>query len=217
MADGTPRRSYNSEGRREAARRNRAAVLAACRELLFREGYHATTVRAVAERAGVSPETVYKSFGGKPGMVKALWDITLAGDDEPVPMGDRPQVREILGTGELGAKLRLYAAYVRGIHERVAALFALLTQAGPDVGEVLEIAEQERLIGVTAFVTHLDEAGALAREADPAHLADAVWALAGPQLYTQLTAGRGWSAGTYENWLADTLTATLVPSPPRKR
>jgi AcrR family transcriptional regulator len=217
MADGTPRRSYNSEGRREAARRNRAAVLAACRELLFREGYHATTVRAVAERAGVSPETVYKSFGGKPGMVKALWDITLAGDDEPVPMGDRPQVREILGTRELGAKLRLYAAYVRGIHERVAALFALLTQAGPDVGEVLEIAEGERLTGVTAFVTHLDEAGALAPEADPAHLADAVWALAGPQLYTQLTAGRGWSADVYEKWLAATLTATLVPSPPRKR
>ncbi|MFF2127193.1 TetR/AcrR family transcriptional regulator [Streptomyces olivochromogenes] len=217
MADGTPRRSYNSEGRREAARRNRAAVLAACRELVFREGYHATTVRAVAERAGVSAETVYKSFGGKPGMVKALWDITLAGDDEPVPMGDRPQVQEILGTRELGAKFRLYAAYVRGIHERVAALFALLTQAGPDVGEVLEIAERERLTGVTAFVAHLDASGALDPEADPAHLADAVWALAGPQLYTQLTAGRGWSADTYEKWLADTLTATFVPPPPPKR
>jgi AcrR family transcriptional regulator len=217
MADGTPRRSYNSEGRREAARRNRAAVLAACRELLFQEGYHATTVRAVAERAGVSAETVYKSFGGKPGMVKALWDITLAGDDEPVPMGDRPQVQEILGTRELGAKLRLYAAYARGIHERVAALFALLTQAGPDVGEVLETAERERLTGVTAFVAHLDETGALGPEADPAHLADVFWALAGPQLYTQLTAGRGWSADTYEKWLADTLTATLVPPPPPER
>ncbi|MFE9602847.1 TetR/AcrR family transcriptional regulator [Streptomyces hokutonensis] len=214
MADTTPRRSYNSEGRREAARRNRAAVLTACRELLFREGYHATTVRAVAERAGVSPETVYKSFGGKPGMVKALWDITLAGDDEPVPMADRPQVQEFLGIRELDTKLRLYAAYVRGIHERVAALFALLTQAGPDVGEVLDTAEQERLTGVTMFVTHLDETGALAPDADPAHLADIVWALAGPQLFTQLTAGRGWSAATYEKWLTDTLTATLVPCPP---
>jgi hypothetical protein len=99
MADGTPRRSYNSEGRREAARRNRAAVLAACRELLFQDGYHATTVRAVAERAGVSAETVYKSFGGKPGMVKALWDITLAGDDEPVPWGTAPRSRRSCGPG----------------------------------------------------------------------------------------------------------------------
>ncbi|WP_019073343.1 TetR/AcrR family transcriptional regulator [Streptomyces hokutonensis] len=213
MADATPRRSYNSEGRREAARRNRAAVLTACRELLFREGYHATTVRAVAERAGVSPETVYKSFGGKPGMVKALWDITLAGDDEPVPMADRPQVKEFLAIRELDTKLRLYAAYVRGIHERVAALFALLTQAGPDVGEVLDTAEQERLTGVTMFVTHLGQTGALAPDADPAHLADIFWALAGPQLFTQLTSGRGWSTATYEKWLTDTLTATLVPRP----
>jgi AcrR family transcriptional regulator len=207
----TPRRPYNSERRREAARRNRAAVLAACRELLFKDGYHATTVRAVAEGAGVSAETVYKTFGGKPGMVKALWDITLAGDDEPVPMADRPQTREILRTEEPGAKLRLYAAYVRGIHERIAPLFTLLTQAGPDVGEVLEIGERERLTAVTAFVAHLDEAGALGPEADTARLADALWALAGPQLYTQLTAGRGWSAGTYEEWLA----ATLLPPSPR--
>ncbi|MCX5559263.1 TetR/AcrR family transcriptional regulator [Streptomyces sp. NBC_00038] len=211
MSDETPRRSYNSERRREAASRNRAAVLEACRELLFQDGYHATTVRAVAERAGVSAETVYKTFGGKPGMVKALWDITLAGDDDPVPMADRPQTREILRTGELGAKLRLYAAFVRGIHERIAALFALLTQAGPEVVEVLETAERERLTGVTAFVTHLDETGALGPDADPAHLADALWALAGPQLYTQLTAGRGWSTDVYEEWLAATLTATLLP------
>ncbi|MER6220464.1 helix-turn-helix domain-containing protein [Streptomyces sp900105755] len=210
MADETPRRSYNSERRREAARRNRAAVLAACRELLFRDGFHATTIRAVAERAGVSAETVYKSFGGKPGMVKALWDITLAGDDEPVPMADRPQTREILRTADPVAKLRLYAAYVRGIHERVAALFALLTQAGPDVGEILETAERERLTAVTSFVAHLDEAGVLRPGADQAHLADAVWALAGPQLFTQLTAGRGWPVATYEEWLAGTLTATLL-------
>ncbi|MFF5289342.1 TetR/AcrR family transcriptional regulator [Paractinoplanes globisporus] len=202
-------RAYNSERRREAARRNRAAMLSACRELLFQDGFHATTVRAVAERAGVSPETVYKSFGGKPGMVKALWDITLAGDDEPVPMGDRPQTREILLTAAPGAKLRLYAAFVRGINERIAALFALLTQAGPEVVEVLEIAERERLTGVTAFVAHLGEAGLLGPEADTARVADALWALAGPQLYTQLTAGRGWSAGAYEEWLASTLVATL--------
>jgi AcrR family transcriptional regulator len=211
MPGETPRRAYNSERRREAADRNRAAVLAACHELLFRDGYHATTVRAVAERAGVSVETVYKTFGGKPGMVKALWDSTLAGDDEPVTMADRPQMREILRTAEPGAKLRLYAAFVRGIHERITPLFTLLNQAGPDVGEVLETGERERLVGVTAFVTHLDEAGALDPGTDPAYAADALWALAGPQLYTQLTAGRGWSADRYEEWLATTLTATLVP------
>jgi AcrR family transcriptional regulator len=210
MAGEMPRRTYNSARRREAADRNRAGVLEAGRELLFRDGFQATTVRAVAERAGVSVETVYKTFGGKPGLVKALWDTILAGDDEPVTIADRPQVQQILRTREPGAKLRLYAAFVRGIHERITPLFTLLTQAGPEVGEVLATGESERFTGVTAFVAHLDETGVLGPDADRAHLADALWALAGPQLYTQLTTGRGWSAGTYEEWLADTLIALLV-------
>ena len=217
MTGDTPRRAYNSERRREAADRNRAAVLDASRELLFRDGFHVTTVRAVAERAGVSAETVYKTFGGKPGVVKALWDSTLAGDDEPVPMGDRPEIRAVLRTSEPRAKLRLYAAFVRGIHGRIAPLYTLLTQAGPDVAEVLETGERERLTGVTAFVAHLEETGVLGPDADPPHVADALWALAGPQLYTQLTAGRGWSADTYEEWLAATLIATLLPPSRQKQ
>jgi AcrR family transcriptional regulator len=217
MTGSAPRRPYNSERRREAADRNRAAVLAACHQLLFRDGFHATTVRAVAEQADVSAETVYKVFGGKPGMVKALWDATLARDDEPVPMADRPQIREILRTREPSAKLRLYAAFVRGINERIAPLFTVLTQAGPTVAEVLETGERERLTGVTAFVAHLHEAGALGPGADLAHAADVLWALAGPQLYTQLTAGRGWSPGRYEEWLTATLTATLLPPSRQER
>jgi AcrR family transcriptional regulator len=212
MAAEAPRRPYNSERRREAARHNRAAVLDACRELVFRDGYHNTTIRAVAERAGVSAETVYKAFGGKPGMVKALWDITLAGDDEPVPMAERPEALAIKQTGEPHAKLRRYAAYVRGIHERVAPLFTLLTQAGPEVAEVLDTGEQERLTAVSAFVAHLDNSGALGPHADQTRLADALWALTGPQLYTQLTAKRGWSSDTYEDWLAATLIAVLLPT-----
>src|SRR6202044_4134637 len=88
-------RAYDASGRRESAARNRAAVLAACRELLFRDGYHHMTVRSVAGQAGVSPEAVYKAFGSKAGLMKALWDATLAGDDQPVAIGERPQMAEI--------------------------------------------------------------------------------------------------------------------------
>ena len=95
-------------------------------------------------------------------------------------MGDRPQIQQLLATKELSTKLRLYGTYVRGIHERITPLFALLTQAGPDVGEVLELGEQERLTGVTAFVTHLDETGALRPDADPAQVADTLTATLSP-------------------------------------
>jgi AcrR family transcriptional regulator len=204
------RRPYDSRRRQGAAQRNRAAVLAACRELLFSEGYLATTIRAVAERAGVSPETVYKAFGGKPGLMKALWDVTLAGDDEPVPMGERPELREVWRTGDPRTKLRLYARFVHGVHERLAALFAVLTQAGPEIAAVLAVSEQERLTGVAAFVAHLAQDGVLRADVEQTRGADACWVLTGPHLFTQLTAERGWDSQTYQDWLVDMLAATLL-------
>jgi AcrR family transcriptional regulator len=205
------RRPYDSRRRQDVARRNRAAMLAACRELLFSVGYRATTIRAVAEQAGVSAETVYKAFGGKPGLMKALWDVTLAGDDEPLSMAERPELREVWRSHDPRAKLRLYAGFVHGVHERLAALFAVLTQAGPEVAAVLAVSERERLTGITAFVAHLAHEGVLRAEVEPARSADACWVLTGPQLFTQLIAERGWDAETYQDWLADMLAATLLP------
>lgn len=206
-----PRRSYDTGKRRSAARRNRAAVIEACRELLLSGGYQATTVRAVAARAGVSPEMVYKAFGGKPGLMKAVWDVTLAGDDEPVPMSERPALKQVWSTPDPHLKLRLYAGFVCDVHTRLAPLFALLSQAGPEVAQVLATAERERLVGVTAFLIHLVDAGVLRADADPARQVDACWALTGPQLYTQLTSGRGWDADTYRDWLTGVLIASLLP------
>lgn len=204
------RRPYDAGRRQDAARRSRAAVLAACRELLARDGYQATTIRAVAERAGVSVETVYKAFGGKPGLVKALWDVTLAGDDEPLAMAQRPALREVWSTRDPHTKVRLYAAFVRGVHERLGTLSALLVQAGPGVAQVLADSEAERLTGVTAFVAHLAEQDALRPGTDTVRAADSCWALTGPQLFTQLTVGRGWSPESYQEWLAGLLAGTLL-------
>lgn len=209
--DPAARRPYDVSGRQAAARRNREAVLRACRELLTAEGYRATTVRAVATRAGVSPETVYKTFGGKPGLMKALWDATVAGDHEPVPMSERPALREVWAEEGADAKLRGYAAFVCGVHERTAALFALLSEAGPEVAQVLADTERERLTGVTAFVGHLAERGMLRAGADPARQADACWVLTGPQPYTRLTTGRRWDAGAYREWLYEVLAGSLLP------
>ncbi|MFD7729063.1 TetR/AcrR family transcriptional regulator [Kitasatospora phosalacinea] len=209
MTGETARRPYDSARRQEAARRSRAAILTAGRELLLRDGYRATTVRAVAERAGVSPETLYKAFGGKPGLLKALWDVTLAGDDEPLAMAQRPQLQAVLAARDTHAKLRLYAAFVRGVHERLADLAALLAQAGPDGSQVLTVSEEERMTGVSAFVAHLADTGVLSADADAARLADSWWALTGPHLYTQLTAGRGWNTDAYEDWLTGMLLSDL--------
>ena len=203
-------RPYDASSRRESAARNRAAVLAACRELLFRDGYHRMTVRSVAERAGVSSETVYKAFGGKAGLMKALWDVTLAGDDQPVPIADRPQMRDVQSASDPAEKLRRWAAFVSGANQRLAPLYGLLAQAGPEVTPVLATTQQERLTGVCALVTHLADSGLLASGRDRETAVDACWALTGPGLFLDLTTGRGWQPGLYEDWLTRMLTANLL-------
>jgi AcrR family transcriptional regulator len=176
----------------------------------MRDGYQATTIRAVADRANLSPETVYKAFGSKPQMMKELWDITLAGDDDPLTMAERPELRTVISTPDPHLKLTLYAAFVSGVHDRVATLFTLLTGADPEVGQLLAATEQERLTGVSAFIAHLADEGLLRAGADQSATADACWALTSPHLFIQLTAIRQWSAGAYRQWLTDTLTATLL-------
>jgi AcrR family transcriptional regulator len=205
-------RPYDASSRRESAARNRAAVLAACRELLFRDGYHHMTVRSVAEQAGVSPETIYKTFGGKPGLMKALWDVTLAGDDQPVAIADRPQMQEVRSAREPAEKLRRWAGFVCGANQRLAPLYGLLAQAGPEVTQMLATTQQERLTGVRALVTHLADTGLLAAGHDPETAADACWGLTGPRLFLDLTADRGWPPDLYQDWLTRMLTANLLAS-----
>ena len=79
MPDSVKTRPYDASGRRAAARDRRLAVLTAARELMLRDGYAATTVAAVADAAGVSAQTVFKTFGGKPGVVRALMLRRLEG------------------------------------------------------------------------------------------------------------------------------------------
>jgi len=204
------RKPYDSPQRVDAARRTRAAVVCAFGEMLFADGYRAATIRAVADRAGVSGETVYKTFGNKQGLIKALWDVTLAGDDEPLAMADRDRAREVLAADVPATKVWLYAGSVRDVHERLAPLATLLAQAGPEAAAVLATGERERRISVRTFVDHLAGCGALRSGADPSRAADACWALTGTPVFTKLTAEAGWDGATYQQWLAEMLTANLL-------
>ncbi|MFE7122683.1 TetR/AcrR family transcriptional regulator [Streptomyces sp. NPDC057617] len=206
-----PRRGYDSSGRREAAARTRAAVLDACRELLLRDGYRATSVQAVARRAGVSVPTVYKAFGGKQELVKAVYDTTLAEDDAPVPMHARPELRAVLAEPDPGRKLAGYARFVAGVHERLAGLLPVLSAADPELAELAAVTDRERLAGTRAFVDHLLAAGLLRPGLDPVRAADACWLLTSPQVHERLTRERGWARAEYEKWLAHMLTAALLP------
>ncbi len=91
-----PQRSYDNTRRAAQARRTRREVLDAAHRLLLDQGYAGTTISAVARRAGVSVETIYKAFGTKGALVKEVYDVTLVGGDEPVPLRSRPEFQAMV-------------------------------------------------------------------------------------------------------------------------
>jgi AcrR family transcriptional regulator len=208
-----PRRPYDGSRRRAAADNNRLAVLAASRELLLRDGYQATTVRAIAERAGVSVETIYKSFGGKKQLMKAVYDVTVAGDDEPLPISQRFVMQEILATSDPRRKLTLYGEFVGNFHQRLSPLFHLLGEADPDVAQIRAVTENERLTGLRSFIRHLDEERCLRIGLEPAKAADICWVLTSSAIFVQFTQTRRWSSEAYRQWLTEALLTTLCPAP----
>ena len=204
---------YDNSRRAERARESRRTVLDEAHRLLVSEGFAGMRVAEVAERAGVSVETVYKQFRNKGGLLKAAYDVRLAGDDEPVPLAERPEYRAMVEEPDPARKVRHYAALGRQISERTGPLTIRVLEcrgADPDVEEFARTIETERLFGATAFVGLLERAGGLRPGLDPDRARDELWALISPELWALLVQRRGWSHDQYETWLAESITAALL-------
>lgn len=210
------RRRYDASGRQEQARRTRRTVLETARQLFLDGGYAATTVAAIAQRAGVSVETVYKAFGNKAGLIKALFDVSIAGDDEPVPVLERQWVRRIAEEPDPRRKLVMYGEHVTEAFPRAAPVQLLVRDAAaadPEVAGVWEQLHVERLTGMTAFATHLHDSGHLRDGVTVEEARDVLWAYTSAELYELLVVRRGWSPQRYGRWVAAALTAALLEVP----
>ena len=208
------RRAYDNTRRAEQARLTRRSVLDAARELLVERGPAAVTMRDVAMHAGVSAETVYKTFRTKAALIKDVYDVTLVGDDEPIPMIDRPEIQAVLAAAGPRDKLARYAFAARRVGERVGPLLAKLLAGArggdPDLSEFRESTNQERMIGAGSVVQHLAATGGLRADVDPDRARDIVWTLISPEVYELLVGDRGWSPDEYEQWLAQALIDALA-------
>lgn len=208
-------RSYDNSARVELAGRTRTTIVETARELLLDGGYPGMTVASLARSAGVSPQTVYNSIGGKPAVVKAVYDRLMAGDDAEVPMSDRPEFQAMFRAADRPAFARAYAAWVRDRAVRVGPLLGALLAHGTDAALVDFAAtiEQERYVGTTHAITGLRDRIGLPPQyrgrRGLQRLVDAVWTLNSPDAYDRLVRRRGWSAKEYERWLAGQLIALL--------
>jgi AcrR family transcriptional regulator len=218
VEDVKPRRRYDNRRREEQALQARRRILEAAYGLFLAHGYPGTTIAGVARAAGVSVETVYKSFGSKAALAKKVWDVTLVGDDQPVPLARRPEFTAMTAEPDPRRMLAGYAAIGRMLLERLGPLQRVIlqgAQAGdPELRQLLATIDTERLAGATGFVAKLAERGVLRRGLDPEEARDVLWTLISPEVCRLLVDGRGWSLDRWERWLSDTLAAALLDPPP---
>jgi AcrR family transcriptional regulator len=195
-------------------RRTRASVVAAARQLFEERGYAATTIEAISERSDTPQPTIYRLFASKLGILKAVIDVAIVGDDEDVPMADRPQVRALLGDQDPRQQIAGFAALLRDLMARTAPVHRLLADAArsdPDAAALLAEIARQRQAGQRRVARSLARSGALRAGLRERDAADIIHALASPEVYGLLVLDRRWSGERYERWVADTLRQQLLP------
>jgi AcrR family transcriptional regulator len=206
------KRSYDASRRREQARARRLAVVLAARELFERDGFRLTTIAAVAARAGVSAESVYKGFGTKAALAKAVFDLVIAGDDEPVPVAERPAMQVVRDEPDVRRKI---AMFTEGLAQRQArsAKVQILIRDGRHVDDSLAPVwaklNDEGLAGMTMLGGHLLGTGQLRDGIGLAEVRDVLWNYLAIDHYERLVLAQGWPLQRYSQWLAHAIASAI--------
>ena len=196
----------------EKSRQTRRRIRQAAYDLFIERGYGATTLQGIAERAGVAVQTIYFAFGNKASLLKELVDVTIAGDEEPIPTMQRTWFRDALAAGTAEALLR---AHVRGtcdILQRVAPIMDVVRAAGaqdPSLAGMWQQDSDPRLEVHTAAARSLVAKPGTRAGLSVEHAADLLFALLSPELYLLFVRDRGWTPKRWEQWAYDTLHAQI--------
>lgn len=205
------KRSYDSSRRRERAAATRVRTIESARRLLLAGGYAATTISSIAADAEVSPETVYRLFGGKAGLVRAICELALQGIG-PVPAEDRSD--ELQATAETAHDIvRGWAAFVAEVSPRISPVMLLVRAAAAlddDMAALRSELDQARLVRMTHNAESLVRTGGLRPGVTTADAADVLWAATAPDWYELLVLTRGWPIEKYAAFVADSIAGALL-------
>ena len=207
------RRAYDSTRRRAQAAQTRRDVLESARRLFERDGYAATTVPVIAAEAGVAQKTVYSGFGTKSGLLHAVWDVALGGDDSGTPVAERQWYREVLDEPDPRRQLALNARNSRAGKERVGPLLQVIREGAahdPGVAGLWATIQTEFHANQRVVVESLHRKGALKAGLDVDRATDLLWTLNHPSTWQLLVQQRGWSPMDYEAWFAEASATSLL-------
>lgn len=207
------KRRYDSTLRQAQAASTRAAILAAAGKLFVDPGYAASTLSSVAKEAGVAVQTVYSIFATKRALLSDLVDVTIAGDDEPIALADRPFVAEIRQIHDPRAKLARFAAHLADVHAREADVMIALAGAATadvDAAAIWRKNLEERRRGMAMFAAELEATGAVRDDLTVDMVADVLWLAMDVRSYDWLVRQRGWTVEQYADWYVATVAASTL-------
>ncbi len=205
------RRTYDGSRRRDQARRTRAALLDAALARFLAQGYSATTIESIALDAGVSDATIYKTFGGKPGLVRALCEQALAGEGSSPAEQRSDELREsesdphrvIEGWGRLTAE----------VSPRVAPILLLLRDAANAdrvAAELYEELDNKRLTRMAENARYLADGQHLRAGLRLRDARDVLWLYSSPELFDLLVRRRRWTVSRYSRFVSDAIATALL-------
>jgi AcrR family transcriptional regulator len=202
---GSARRAYRSPLRAAQAGQTRLVILAAATRLFEEQGWAGTGMRDVARAAQVSVETVYANFGSKAQLLKQAMDVAVVGDDEPVPLSDRPEFRA-LAEGDARARAEATGRLMVSLRRRSARLQRVLQQAGPSDPELAGVLQAGRVTERQDFRKGLT---AVAQRDVTETEVDEMFAVLSNDVYLLLTETCGWTDDAYQSWVATTVVRLL--------
>lgn len=209
---GSERRRYDASRRQEQARQGRERIMDVAIEKFLADGFASTTVAAIAAAAAVSPDTIYKSFGGKPGLVRALCERGLQGGgttpaeqrSDALQQSQQDPAQLMLALGRLASE----------VAPRVAPLMLLLkaaVDADPDMARLLTELNDTRLQRMTDNARHMVGRGIIRGDLSVEEAAEISWIYTSPELYGLLVRDRGWSPERFGRFVGHSLAAALLP------
>jgi AcrR family transcriptional regulator len=207
-------RRYESPEREAQARRTKEAVIEAAARQFLNTGYAGTTIAAIAEEAGVSVATIYKTFRSKPGIVRAIYDHRLKGRGPVSPYQRSEEMR--MQEREPRTIMRSWGALAAEVGKEVTPILLLLRSAAdtdPDAAALLEEISEHRLKRMRYLARFLGERGYLRDGVSVAQAADVMWACTSAELHELFVMQRSWSIPRFGRFVADFMIASLLPEP----
>jgi len=205
-------RKYSSAVRDEQAARTRTRILDAASELFLERGYGRTTMKDIADGAGVARDTVHTVFGSKAKVLTSLIDLRLVPDESVANITQRPELQAVRDEVDQRRQLELFADFIADLSTQLRPVFEILRTASavePEMAKVFEEMDRYRMKNMQVYARWVAARGPL--RVSVRRAGEILWTLSSPDVARMLCHELGWSQTQHAQWLSDTLIRTLLP------